>query len=216
MIIDCVSDLHGYYPNLTGGDLLIIAGDLTANDTEKEFDKFWRWITCQPYELCVVIAGNHDNFLQKNPDFLINCGDNIKYLCDSSTEFQGLKIYGSPWTSKFDGINPDCCAFTVDHDIDLEEKWDLIPDDTYILITHTPMLHILDQNKDGYSCGSYSLRRKIDKIQPKLHVCGHIHEQGDKIIIYKNLKTSTICINASCVDENYNLRRKIKNCRVTL
>ncbi len=30
MIIDCISDLHGYYPKLEGGDLLIVAGDLTA------------------------------------------------------------------------------------------------------------------------------------------------------------------------------------------
>lgn len=36
MIIDCISDLHGYYPELGGGDLLIVAGDLTARDTPEE------------------------------------------------------------------------------------------------------------------------------------------------------------------------------------
>jgi hypothetical protein len=32
MIIDCIADLHGHYPKLDGGDLLIICGDLTARD----------------------------------------------------------------------------------------------------------------------------------------------------------------------------------------
>ncbi len=35
MIIDCISDLHGFKPNLNGGDLLIIGGDLTARDNTK-------------------------------------------------------------------------------------------------------------------------------------------------------------------------------------
>ena len=33
MIIDCISDLHGAYPHLEGGDLLIVGGDLTSRDS---------------------------------------------------------------------------------------------------------------------------------------------------------------------------------------
>jgi hypothetical protein len=32
VIIDCISDLHGNEPKLPGGDILIIAGDMTARD----------------------------------------------------------------------------------------------------------------------------------------------------------------------------------------
>ena len=66
MIIDITSDLHSNYPFLQGGgDLLIIAGDLTSSDREKEYDDFWRWASYQDYKKVIVIAGNHDNFLQK-------------------------------------------------------------------------------------------------------------------------------------------------------
>ncbi len=47
MVIDCIADLHGYYPNLDGGDLLIVAGDLTANDKSHQYIEFYKWIQKQ-------------------------------------------------------------------------------------------------------------------------------------------------------------------------
>ena len=92
MIIDVVSDLHGRYPILEGGDLLIVAGDLTASDKEVEYTKFDYWIDEQVYKKKIVISGNHDNFLK---DFGLNyLGSNrpyfqfCEYLCDSGTEFE--------------------------------------------------------------------------------------------------------------------------------
>src|SRR5690349_16270157 len=101
MIIDCISDLHGFYQKLEGGDLLIVAGDLTAKDTLEELHAFNYWLLKQDYEKIVFIAGNHDNKLQNReprneiewegtPDTL----NRIVYLCDSGTEFEGLKIWG--------------------------------------------------------------------------------------------------------------------------
>lgn len=37
MKIDCIADLHGHKPELPGGDVLIIGGDLTARGTEPEY-----------------------------------------------------------------------------------------------------------------------------------------------------------------------------------
>ena len=153
MIIDCISDLHGHYPKLEGGDLLIVAGDLTARDTQMEHMQFLSWIAQQNYKKKIWIAGNHDNYLQ-GTKFIPIKELGMEYLCDSGTEFEGLKIWGSPWTLKFPGMNPHCMAFTCDTEEELAEKWALIPSDTNILITHGPSWGLHDTNFDREGCGS--------------------------------------------------------------
>jgi len=207
MIIDCISDLHGFYPKLDGGDLLIIAGDLTRHDTIEEYFKLFQWIANLPYRKKIVIGGNHDNLAHEQDILSIPKAD-FDYLCDSGTEFEGLKIWGTPWTKTFKYQNPFFKAFTLETESQLDKKWKSIPHDIDILVSHSPFLHILDQNRDGYSCGSYTLREAVDGIKPKLFVCGHIHEQGGQMILYKHEGPNTICVNSSIVDENYEMMNK--------
>ena len=208
MIIDCISDLHGHYPKLDGGDLLIVAGDLTASDTVDNFLHFVSWIRNQDYEEIIVIGGNHDNYLQNllEPEDIEDSGE-FTYLCDSGTEFQGLKIWGSPWTKTFKGMNPHCKAFTVDTEEELAEKWALIPDDVDILITHSPPLGMFDRleryrwgDVEFEHVGSKSLQDELNnRISPKLHVFGHIHEWGGSSSTVRD----TIYVNASIMNEIY-------------
>jgi Icc-related predicted phosphoesterase len=149
----------------------------------------------QDYEKIVFIGGNHDNELIRNPP--TGMYESISYLQDSGTEFRGMKIWGSPWTAKFYDQNPSCMAFSMDWD-QLKEKWDLIPNDTDILITHSPPEGILDYTYHK-STGCQFLRSKINKLNPKLHVFGHIHECGGQIMAY----TGMTCVNAAIVDQNY-------------
>lgn len=202
MIIDCIADLHGYLPPLEGGDLLIVAGDLTSSDKPREIKAFDAWLRSQDYKRIVVIAGNHDNtFQNKHVDWGID-DPKISYLCDTGIEFEGLNIWGSPWTLFFHGVNPECAAFMWSEE-ELEKKWALIPESTDILVTHGPPFGILDTNWYDFQCGSISLRKRIDEIKPKLHVFGHIHENGGKKVLYKHLGPNTIMVNASYVDERY-------------
>ena len=136
--------------------------------------------------------------------------ERLEYLCDSSTEFEGIKIWGSPWTKSFIGMNPDCKAFTVDTEEELAEKWALIPDDTDILITHGPSYGMHDTNMFGVNCGSTSLSKwishHVDSL--KLHVHGHIHEAYGVYNIRKFQKKlgdplTPAFVNASIVDEWY-------------
>lgn len=211
MIIDCIADLHGYYPKLDGGDLLIVAGDLTARHTIPELDRFNNWVREQDYKKKILIAGNHDTLFERgvfdptNPvDGTVLVDPSVDYLCDSGTEFEELKIWGSPWTKTFPGMNPHCKAFTCDTEEELAEKWALIPDDVDILITHSPPYGIFDAVRESIndipiSVGCASLRQKVMEIQPKIHVFGHIHEYGGKHNFYQYVHF----INASYVNEHY-------------
>ncbi len=72
------------------------------------------WLNQQAYVMKIVIGGNHDGILQREGNQLLKWAANCDYLCDSGTEFEGLKIYGSPWTKTFPGMNPHCMAFTCE------------------------------------------------------------------------------------------------------
>lgn len=203
MIVDCISDLHGNYPKLEGGDLLIVAGDLTSRDLPYAYVQFGLWLSQQKYERKIVIGGNHDNLIEKTPKIFEGLPNfAFNYLCDSGTDFEGLRIWGSPWTKTFPGMNPHCKAFAVDTEQELAEKWALIPDDTDILITHGPPYGILDKCDNGH-VGSLSLRNSVlagEKMENlKLHIFGHIHEEGGKMIT----TTLTKFVNCSHVNEHY-------------
>lgn len=243
MIIDCISDLIGFYPKLDGGDLLIVAGNLTARDKTEEYTEFGKWIKSQNYRKKIVICGNHDEKIYKSyqksllPDFLGFIAEQFnpfmlygcEYLCDSGTEFHGtdkdgnsytMKIWGSPWSLTFPGMNPKCKAFTVDTEEELAEKWALIPDDIDILVTHGPAYGIFDEvyleeySRDGNytpvikeNVGSKSLYEKL-MILPKvkLAIWGHIHEsygQGEMLTECKEGWNKCIVANASHVNERY-------------
>ncbi len=254
MIIDCISDLHGYFPTLEGGDLLILAGDYTAANKIPQWCEFFEWVKNQPYRKKVLIAGNHDGLFEsgfpknkKEADELrevkkfLNIEEDFEYLCDSGTIFEyeednieleecgihptevkTLKIWGSPWTKTFEGMNPKCKAFTCDTEEELAEKWALIPDDVDILITHGPPYGILDEvkrfdypntqtrlgrflNKQKEYVGSKSLYSWLQYVgRPKLHVFGQIHEgygQSEVFPTYNDKMMNSV--NASHVNERY-------------
>lgn len=232
MIVDCISDLHGHYPKLEGGDLLIIGGDLTTREKLEEYLQFSVWLDDQSYKKKFVIAGNHDNRLAKIDGFSLSMLlGNCSYLCDSGTEFsyfidgfpkddegflpsghRTLKIWGCPWTKRFPSMNPKTMAFTVDTEEELEEKFAKIPEDIDILMTHSPPYGLLDHiydhfNAPNYWFGSQSLRKRIADLKSlKLLVCGHIHEgYGEISDFYFNTEENQqfTIVNASHVNEYY-------------
>lgn len=212
MIIDCISDLHGYQPILRGGDLLIIAGDMTARDRPKEWVDFYTWLKKQSYDQIVYVAGNHDGLLESS------CSDedsrgigiqdefppcNCEYLRDNCFIYKDLKIYGMPWTPMF-------CNWHFMKDREgMREMVSKIPEDVDILITHGPSYGILDQCPDFFEPdqlkhgGCYELYKKLKSLkQLKLHVFGHIHEG------YGVHQDDYLSINASIMDGNYNPTNK--------
>lgn len=231
MIVDMISDLHGHYPKLEGGDLLIVAGDLTATDSENDWCNFEIWICNQKYKEKIIISGNHDNFLQSMDEHrMCRYWDKVgvTYLCDSGTEFtyyprlhpseegqvlerKTYKIWGIPWTPRFLGMNPKCMAFTYyDEEWYKDEVLGKIPDDVDILISHGPGWGMHDTNIYVERCGSKSLTKWIgDHVNTlKLFVCGHIHEDYGIYDIRKiqdrfDDMYTPILVNCSHVNEKY-------------
>ena len=193
-----LSDLHGYEPdNLPQADVLIIAGDHTARDTEEDWVNFYDWLDSLQYDKKIIIAGNHDNLIDAE---ILNQLHNVVYLFDSGIEYNNLKIHGSPWTLKFKNQNPECAAFSLHTEKEMKEKFDFIPKDTDILITHTPPFGILDTCYAG-RVGSKALLMKIATLNLKANIFGHIHSNGREQVI----EDGTIFVNAAMVDERYRL-----------
>lgn len=75
-----------------------------------------------------------------------------------------------PWTPTFEDW-----AFQDDDDA-LAEHWRLIPDDVDVLLSHGPPWGVCDLLPPDRHAGSGSLRAWVDRVQPPLLVCGHVHE----------------------------------------
>lgn len=108
---------------------------------------------------------------------------------------EGIKFYGSPWQPWFFDW-----AFNLQRGAEIRAKWDLIPLDTDVLITHGPAFGILDKTTRGARVGCEELLKVIEQVKPQLHVFGHIHEAYG---IYSNDNLSFV--NASNCDVQFNL-----------
>jgi Icc-related predicted phosphoesterase len=178
MKIVAISDLHEQWSQLhiPECDVLIVAGDITYDGKPHKLAEFNAWAErLQDRGTAgdvVVIAGNHDLLAERNPDGFRAILQDVTYLQDESIEIGGLNIYGSPWTPTF-GYG---WAFNADRDR-IFQHWKKIPGNTDILVTHGPAFGILDRNQERERCGCPRLRDVIEfEVQPKLHICGHIHE----------------------------------------
>lgn len=203
MKLVCISDTHNKfdYKNLPEGDVLIHAGDLTMNGTLAEVAKELNLIRQTPYLHKVIIPGNHD-FLFENDRGLASGllkDSGITYLEDSGCEINGVKFYGMPWVPGLPRW-----AFS-NRRVDWPGKLKQIPDDTDVLITHAPAWFVRDyvrpsESRDGIgiNLGSKKLLARVNEINPKVHVCGHIHDSSGVIKLYK-----TIRVNAAICDESY-------------
>lgn len=197
--ITCISDSHRGHKKLSlpGGDILIHAGDFSSLGYHDEISSFLAWFDKQKYKHLVYIAGNHDISYQRNIPMkkkFLALYPGIHYLEDSEIVLEGLKIYGSPW-------QPEFCdwAFNLPRKSKyLQEKWDKIPDDTDILITHTAPYGILDPDSHYISVGCELLKSRVIDIKPLIHCFGHLHLGRSYRVI-----GPTTFVNASmCNDSN--------------
>ena len=193
-----LSDTHTYHDTLNvptkGYSIAIHTGDFSTG-SEQSTDKFLLWFSELPCKHKLLVAGNHDWFPYKKPDtFRTKCYLlGITYLEDSYITINGIKFHGTPWVPTFYDW-----AF-MNSDNSLQQKWDKIPPDTDVLLTHGPAHGYLDKVPREHA-GSRTLAAHINTLQNlSYHIFGHIHEGCNGEIRTNNLRR----INASCLDGNY-------------
>ena len=231
-----LSDIHGYPPvekdrdELAHCDIVCLCGDVFEGTTMDDFanNQIVEWMKSLTDNGTRVIMtpGNHDimlyrGWLEKNnlpldnycrhiwrahpltaEDLKSQCGCEV--LIDEGTEAGGVKIWGTPWSPSF------CNWAFMKDDAALFEIFSKIPDDTDVVLAHTPpkeetefwSVDVSDYDRTLH-CGSSSLHKAIEgRLESADIFCGHIHsgahDEGAFYISHDNM-----VINVSYVNENY-------------
>ncbi len=195
MKIVAISDTHALHRHLIvpDGDVLIHAGDITRKGDLSELADFNGWLGSLPQQYKIVIAGNHDLCFENQPKIAREILSNCIYLQDEEITISGIKFYGSPWQPWYQNW-----AFNLPKGKEIRQKWNLIPTDTDVLITHGPPYQIRDRLKQGMCVGCEELLTIVKKIKPQIHIFGHIHEGYGIVKI-----DETQFVNASSCDYLY-------------
>jgi Icc-related predicted phosphoesterase len=201
--IVCIADLHEHLVDIPACELLLIAGDVSfafkgdlhAKQAFLSGD-FKDWLEQVPAEEIVLVAGNHDQSIEA---FGLPDGLRCHYLQDEGIELFGLKLWGTPWQPwfydwAFNAPRRDGEAF-------LASRFDIIPSDTDIVVAHGPPHGYGDRTPrpGGYAhAGSTAMTETLERVQPWLMVCGHIHSGYGSYRLGE-----TEIVNASLVDDDY-------------
>jgi hypothetical protein len=171
------------------------------------FDRMIRpWCAAAPARYRVATWGNHD-FCGERCDFsadspahadpavlVIGVDELVEIPCADRTP--PLRVWMTPWSAAFGHW-----AFMKSPG-ELEAVYAQIPANVDMLVTHQPPHGfgdvITDLSGDAMHVGSRELLAAIERVRPRLVVCGHIHGghgryEHDGIPIY----------NVSVVDERY-------------
>jgi len=191
----------------------------------EEYKDFMDWYCAQPHKHKVLISGNRDNFMDTNTSKkhdlqsgfwrqqvqeYVKEGIGVTYLEDQMHEINigeaeedsKIRIYGTPWTGLYGKPGK---AFQIPR-TELSAKWSKIPANVDILISHMPPHGVLDTNAGGVKAGCQDLLRTVvERIRPRIHVFGHIHESAGVTSQHKILFINA----ASKIPRSKNLNKPI-------
>lgn len=205
-----ISDTHQYFPeSLPKADVLVHTGDYSFLSKKASLEKqikelielndYFRDIKNSGIARKIIFTpGNHDFIFEKYPKVAKELLTMATVLIDNEYVYEGVKFYGTP-------SQPIFFNWAFNHpELIREKKYSDIPKDADVLLTHCPPYEILDlvSNKSysaGENVGCPILRREVERIKPKLHCFGHIHDQ---ILTIKEIN-GTIYSNACIMDDSY-------------
>jgi Icc-related predicted phosphoesterase len=210
--ITALSDSHGLHDSVVvpKSDLLVHTGDFCNQGTLQDVIAFAKWFSKQEADCKVCVAGNHDLYCEQSYSTVerIFAEFGINYLENSSIEYKGFNIYGTPYTPVFFDW-----AYMFPREEMYDKVWSKVPDNTNILLTHGPMKGCLDKvlkkyanEDDDFHVGCTGMLQRVKELKElELIVCGHIHSgYGVQMLsnLYHDRELLTV-INASICNEKY-------------
>jgi predicted phosphohydrolase len=175
MRIVAVADTHLFTEDIVipEGDIFVHAGDMCRRGDLEELERAASWIASLPHRHKIVIAGNHDGLFAQDPPAARALFSSFHYLEDAELALEGLRFYGSPWQPEFNDW-----AFNLPRGEPLAAVWRKIPHGIDVLITHGPPEGIGDRSGMDARAGCADLLARVIEVAPRLHLFGHIHQDG--------------------------------------
>ena len=237
--IVAISDIHGMLPELPECDVVCCAGDISPLEYQSDQTQmlgwfylvFLPWVESLPCKKFIIVAGNHDFFLQNIHRRLIDESDGYRrytwrsasdvmkkllpgnlrgkynklvYLCDSSYEYEGHRFYGTPWIGDLSNW-----AFYQDNDT-LMEKYKNIPKQCDVIITHMPpkiegLGEVIQGGcfNTGTDYGSPELAEVLKTRDFKYALCGHVHSGQHLPVDLDGKKLVNVSLKNEDYKENY-------------
>lgn len=181
MKLVATADTHFHIDPATipAGDVFVLAGDFMYSGYLSEWHSRVEALSKLPHPLKIVVGGNHDRHLElyAGPALaeLRNAG--VTVVGPPSRKYgykielpNGMTLGGCPYVTNLGGW-----AFNSDEDaiwghLDTMGRVD-------ILVSHSPPKALLDRGHgNGGHFGLQALRKYMVKFQPKMIICGHVHE----------------------------------------
>ena len=203
--MDAVIDLSRYFAQHqqeaagAGGfhDVVCIAGNHDVTFQEEYYKKTWsrhclgNWdptTTREALQNCTYLEDSNRAIPVR---FNNNSDDGYSDRLKQPT----ITFHGSPWTPKFFNW-----AFNLKRGEALQEMWSKIPThDTDVLVTHGPPYGRGDMTLHSGHFGCQDLLQEIQqRVKPRLHIYGHIHEGYGT-----SFDGRTLYVNASNLDIGY-------------
>jgi uncharacterized protein len=180
MKILALSDTHLEFPrvaDLPEADVLVHAGDWTDvgfrhNGFEiRSFEQFLRDLR-EKYPTVLALHGNHDLGFDNGRwrDWDVTPIDSLTW-----THPNGIRFHGVALTPAFHlpELLLEFKHMTIDQDEE-DAAWDFEPVD--VVVSHGPPFGYLDMTTRGKNVGSRAAASYIRRHQPRVFVCGHVHE----------------------------------------
>jgi hypothetical protein len=170
-----LADIHGNigaaensrsYIKEKSPDAVLVCGDVTTSGGKMEVQRIIETLAVDDIPV-LYVWGNMDRV---DPDFQVE-GVNAICLHGKKTVFGDVEIVG---------LSGNAWGYDFLSDIERSDK-------PLIVVSHEPPENVLDKTWRGDHAGDPQIRSFIERVQPELMVCSHIHEAFGEAKIGKTI-----------------------------